>query len=552
MFRRVLKSAALLVVGLPMLALAQRPMGADRANRGDASGRASSWEIAVSGSMFSMDQDLAGRVLGSGSPGRFLFGGDVAVIKHMSSHLGISVGLGAGAGAHSMTVLVPTVDLMITTAINEKFNLFFPVGFNLDRLATSNYLRAGSNFGKSNHFTSGYGLHAGIGIRHFLSRSTALRIEGRMAYDHFSELSGMALNGQLNVGLAYFTNSGPPPDTDGDGVADRRDRCANTPHGARVDLNGCPIDSDHDGVFDGLDRCPATPANTPVDAAGCPRDTDGDGVLDNADRCPNTPTNARPVDANGCPADADHDGVADYLDRCPNTPANARPVDANGCPVDTDRDGVADYLDRCPNSPAGSLVNEAGCPRDSDGDGVQDSADRCANTPPNTRVDANGCPVIPDADNDGVPDTRDRCPNSPIGKPVDSIGCTLITLPANAADQMVLRVQFVTNRSALVPASTAILDSVATAIIASPGSRWEVQGYTDIRGTVRANQILSQARAQAVVNYLASKGVPRGSLVATGFASERAVGSNRTPEGMAANRRVQLRRLPAENPVRLP
>jgi outer membrane protein OmpA-like peptidoglycan-associated protein len=374
-----------------------------------------------------------------------------------------------------------------------------------------------------------------------------------MAYDHFSELSSMALNGQLNVGLAFFTNSGPPRDTDADGVPDRRDRCPNTPHGARVDANGCPMDSDHDGVFDGLDRCPDTPANArPVDATGCPLDSDHDGVADYLDRCPNTPANARPVDATGCPVDSDHDGVADYLDRCPNTPANARPVDAAGCPVDSDRDGVPDYLDRCPNSPAGSLVNETGCPRDTDNDGVPDALDRCPNTPPNTRVDANGCPVIPDSDNDGVPDSRDRCPNSPIGKPVDSVGCTLITLPANAADQMVLRVQFVTNRSALVPASTAILDSVATAIIASPGSRWEVQGYTDIRGTVRANQILSQARAQAVVNYLVAKGVPRGSMTATGFASERAVGSNRTPEGMAANRRVQLRRLPAENPVRLP
>src|SRR6185436_18531957 len=110
------------------------------------------------------------------------------------------------------------------------------------------------------------------------------------------------------------------------------------------------------------------------------------------------------------------------------------------------------------------------------------------------------------------------------GRPVNSIGCTIIVLPSSAADQMVLRVQFVTNSATLVPASTTILDSVAVAIAASPDSRWEVQGFTDIRGTVRANQVLSQQRAQAVVDYLVSRGVERGTLTATGFASERAVG----------------------------
>jgi outer membrane protein OmpA-like peptidoglycan-associated protein len=497
-----------------------------------------------------MDQALARAVLGAAGP-RFLFGGNVAVIKHLNNRLGLSAGVAAGLGGSGMNVLVPAVDLMISSPIGQRLNVFFPVGVNLTRVATSNYLGTGPDAGQSRHFTSTFGLHAGIGMRHFFTPSTALRIEGRMAWDQFAEAPSEAFNSRLNVGLAYFTNASPPVDTDGDGVVDRRDTCANTPRGATVNASGCPSDGDRDGVFDGLDRCATTPANTPVDSTGCVRDTDGDRVADNVDRCPNTPA-GMPVDANGCPRDSDGDGVADNVDRCPSTPANARPVNATGCPTDSDADGVADFADRCPNSPAGSLVNETGCPRDTDGDGVVDNLDRCAGTPANTRVNAMGCPAIPDADNDGVPDSRDRCANSPVGRAVDSVGCTLIALPANAADQMVLRVQFVTGRSTLVPASTAVLDSVATAIIASPGSQWEVQGFTDSRGSDRSNQILSQARAQAVVNYLVSKGVPRASMTATGFGEARPVASNETADGRAQNRRVQLVRRAAPNPTPLP
>ena len=42
-------------------------------------------------------------------------------------------------------------------------------------------------------------------------------------------------------------------DSDGDGVHDFIDKCANTPPGVKVDMNGCPIDEDGDGVPDFID-----------------------------------------------------------------------------------------------------------------------------------------------------------------------------------------------------------------------------------------------------------------------------------------------------------
>lgn len=122
------------------------------------------------------------------------------------------------------------------------------------------------------------------------------------------------------------------------------------------------VDADGDGVADAKDKCPNTPRGVPVDAMGCPRDRDGDGVYDAADVCPNTPRGVS-VDSRGCPLDSDGDGVSDFKDKCPGTPKGA-PVDWKGCPVDSDGDGVFDYKDSCPNTPKGVPVDKFGCTLD--------------------------------------------------------------------------------------------------------------------------------------------------------------------------------------------
>lgn len=94
-------------------------------------------------------------------------------------------------------------------------------------------------------------------------------------------------------------------DSDGDGVVDADDKCANTPNNTTVDITGCPVaqDDDNDGVLNTLDKCPNTPAGVQVDAQGCKinPDMDGDGVLNAQDICPDTKPNTA-VDENGCPA----------------------------------------------------------------------------------------------------------------------------------------------------------------------------------------------------------------------------------------------------------
>lgn len=498
--------------------------------------REGSIELSVSGGVMTIDQALNGVLVSAGiadaDPSRIMPGGVARVGYNFSKNIGVSAGSGFATG-NGASAISPFGALTYTMDINRKMSPFATVGAGLTRFS-----------GNGNKITATYGGHAGVGVRSMVGENLAVRLEGRIAYENYDELAGgqgdAAFNGTATFGVSYFAGRGPPRDTDGDGVADRRDRCASTPRGATVDVRGCPSDTDRDGVLNGLDRCANTPPNTPVDANGCTRDTDSDTIADNLDRCPNTPSGVR-VDANGCPVDTDRDGVADHQDRCANTPAGT-PVDANGCPRDADGDGVLDSADRCPNTPAGTAVDANGCPRDSDGDGVADNTDRCPNTAAGTQVDANGCPVARDADGDGVIDANDRCANTPAGRRVDTSGCPLAELPA-VGSEMVLRVQFRAGTAEILPAARTALDGIAAAIVATPGARWEVQGHTDNRGAVALNRRTSQNRAQAVADYLVSKGVDRSVLTAVGVGPDRPIAPNTTAAGRAQNRRVQLKRV---------
>jgi outer membrane protein OmpA-like peptidoglycan-associated protein len=102
-------------------------------------------------------------------------------------------------------------------------------------------------------------------------------------------------------------------------------------------------------------------------------------------------------------------------------------------------------------------------------------------------------------------------------------------------------VLFASGKSELLPAAQAKLSEVATALTQnSPEATIVVEGHTDSQGSQAFNADLSQRRAQAVRDYLASHGVAPDRIRAEGLGFTRPVADNKTAEGRANNRRVEI------------
>jgi len=215
----------------------------------------------------------------------------------------------------------------------------------------------------------------------------------------------------------------------------------------------------------------------------------------------------------GGKSDKDNDGVPDNEDLCADTPRGWT-VDQRGCPLDSDGDGVPDEIDDCPRTPKGAIVDQRGCPKDSDQDGVYDGIDQCPNTPRNVKVDEKGCPEAK------------------------------ALFPPEKKDELILEgVNFETDSEKLTEDSRDTLDRVAESLRAYPDTRVEIGGHTDSRNSDAYNLDLSRRRAESVRTYLVSHGVSAEQLETKGYGESKPIASNKTVEGMAKNRRVELKKL---------
>jgi outer membrane protein OmpA-like peptidoglycan-associated protein len=103
----------------------------------------------------------------------------------------------------------------------------------------------------------------------------------------------------------------------------------------------------------------------------------------------------------------------------------------------------------------------------------------------------------------------------------------------------VLDVQFATGKATLTPDSFARLDTVAEYMTHRKRAQLEISGHTDTTGKKAANKKLSQDRADAVRDYLVSKGVDGGRIKAVGYGDEKPIAPNDTAEGRQRNRRIE-------------
>jgi len=96
------------------------------------------------------------------------------------------------------------------------------------------------------------------------------------------------------------------------------------------------------------------------------------------------------------------------------------------------------------------------------------------------------------------------------------------------------------NKYTLKPEAREKLAKVSGILLAHPGLKLQVEGYTDNIGSDDYNQKLSEQRADGVRDYLVQQSVKEDSVSATGYGKSDPIADNSTSSGRAQNRRVQL------------
>jgi len=117
--------------------------------------------------------------------------------------------------------------------------------------------------------------------------------------------------------------------------------------------------------------------------------------------------------------------------------------------------------------------------------------------------------------------------------------------PPPVQKKIVLRgVNFDFDKADIRPDARPILDEAARILKEEPNVQVEVQGHTDSIGSAEYNLKLSLRRAEAVRDYLVSRGIAASRMTVQGFGKANPVASNETADGRAQNRRVELKVMP--------
>ena len=135
-----------------------------------------------------------------------------------------------------------------------------------------------------------------------------------------------------------------------------------------------------------------------------------------------------------------------------------------------------------------------------------------------------------DSDKDGVPDNLDQCPNTPLGATVDARGCWTYAA----------KVLFDLNSAEVKSEAYPMLNDSVLILKKNPNLKVEIDGHADSTGAPEYNMTLSEKRAQAVKDFFISRGINAERLTTKGFGITKPAASNKTKEGRAKNRRVEL------------
>jgi outer membrane protein OmpA-like peptidoglycan-associated protein len=102
-------------------------------------------------------------------------------------------------------------------------------------------------------------------------------------------------------------------------------------------------------------------------------------------------------------------------------------------------------------------------------------------------------------------------------------------------------ISFGTNNATLTTKSNTSLDQVVRIMNENPGLNIRIQGHTDNTGNADANMTLTENRANAVKDYLVSKGISADRITAEGFGGTQPIADNGTATGRTKNKRIEIR-----------
>ena len=367
-------------------------------------------------------------------------------------------------------------------------------------------------------------------------------------------------------------------DSDADGVMDAFDEC---PEGEEDldefdDWDGCPDpDNDGDGIPDETDECPlcAEDMDDFFDGDGCPEaDNDKDGLLDGQDNCPDEPETINGIDDfDGCPDDGGAElvrleGDLVVFDRPPLFERTGGLKKQGQVIVDqaalvmlmhrevtswTVLISAPKYYDEraaavrerliergIPEGRVSVMANQAGEERigvlvsqrsdvDPDSPEAMCTADMQVQSRPRPAPTEAATPPGPEA---VAPDPIVEAP-APLTVPDELV----------ALEGVSTTIAFGRNTAVMTGKSKKALDAIAELLIANPHVMLEVGAHTDSRKGKDKSAEITQAQADKAVEYLSSKGVDIGQLIAVGYGMDVPIGDNNQSAGRSRNRRIELK-----------
>ena len=102
------------------------------------------------------------------------------------------------------------------------------------------------------------------------------------------------------------------------------------------------------------------------------------------------------------------------------------------------------------------------------------------------------------------------------------------------------RIEFDGNKAEIAGDSYGFLDRVSATVARCPDANIEIGAHTDSEGSASRNRDRTQARADAIVDFLVNAGVRRERLTAVGYGEDNPIADNKTDQGKVANRRIEF------------